>query len=305
MPMPTDTNRNDKERQLTDLDEPVINVLGIEVNQELLLRWTGWFAPKSQPFLIPKGHRLETIGERFDPKQNPEIRDTFEIYGEEDRILCRAVDAEAFLALPRDERSNLIQLQVQQGRPLVPAIRSWPNLSSRAINAAGNGLRFLWWPHLLVGHAEEILIPYIEEGRLPSRHREVPEEVWLDASSTLPGARAIAGTFALASGPNCFGTVMAAAGVEGASLEWTLREPFEEWLTQNSSVGGNDEKTGTLLIWRSDSGQVEHAAVTLGGGLALHKPSQGWMSPVKVLRVAEIIQSARSKGRRLTRRQLE
>lgn len=57
-----------------------------------------------------------------------------------------------------------------------------------------------------------------------------------------------------------------------------------------------------MLVWRSSTGLVQHAAVTLGGGWALHKPSQGWMSPVKVLAVAEVIGSARGADRRLSRR---
>ena len=282
-----------------------MRVLGIDVPQELLLRWTSWFAPQSQPFLIPKGHRLESLGEPFDPQRNPEVRDTFQIYGEDERIVHRSVDSETFLTLSRDDRATLIRLQVEQGRSVVPAIRSWPALSSSHVIAAGDGDRFLWWPQLLKGREEEVLIAFVEEGRLPSRHREVSKKVWNNAQLALPGARAIAGSFPLASGPNCFGTIMAAAGVEGAALEWMLREPFEEWLAENSDKGGSDDEVGVILIWRSDSGLVEHAAVTLGDGWALHKPSQGWMSPVKVLSVPEAIRSARQKGRRLTRRRLE
>jgi cell wall-associated NlpC family hydrolase len=61
---------------------------------------------------------------------------------------------------------------------------------------------------------------------------------------------------------------------------------------------------GTVLVWRSASGAVQHAAVTLGAGWALHKPSQGWMSPVKVLEVRDLLRSARGPDRRLGRRTL-
>jgi len=56
-----------------------------------------------------------------------------------------------------------------------------------------------------------------------------------------------------------------------------------------------------VLIWRSPGGLAQHAAVPIGGGYALHKPSQGWMSPRKVLTVQEVIASARQPGRRITR----
>lgn len=46
---------------------------------------------------------------------------------------------------------------------------------------------------------------------------------------------------------------------------------------------------------------VQHAAVTIGDGWALHKPSQGWMSPNKALTVDEVKHSARGTGQRLRR----
>ncbi|WP_221632412.1 hypothetical protein [Oryzihumus leptocrescens] len=95
---------------------------------------------------------------------------------------------------------------------------------------------------------------------------------------------------------------MAASGVSDAATQWMQREPFEEWLAARTRPGGRDDRPGTVLVWRSAEGLVQHAAVTLGDGWALHKPSQGWMSPVKVLTVAEVLLSARCPGRRLTRR---
>jgi cell wall-associated NlpC family hydrolase len=120
----------------------------------------------------------------------------------------------------------------------------------------------------------------------------------------LPAARKLAGRFPPGSGPNCFGTVMDAAGARGAANVWMQRAPFEQWLADVSRPGGHDDDPGTLLVWRSPAGLAQHVAVTLGGGWALHKPSQGWMSPSKVLNVREIIQSAREPGRHLSRRSL-
>ena len=83
-----------------------------------------------------------------------------------------------------------------------------------------------------------------------------------------------------------------------------LREPFEEWLSSTAAPGGSDDDAGTVLVWRSPDGLVQHAAVTIGGGYVLHKPSQGWMSPRKILTAKEAIASARQRGRRLTRYKL-
>ncbi|MFB9992957.1 hypothetical protein ACFFLM_13360 [Deinococcus oregonensis] len=127
---------------------------------------------------------------------------------------------------------------------------------------------------------------------------------WQAAEKLLPRARTLAGTFAHGSGPNCFGTVMAAAGVLGAELEWMQREPFEEFLANHTHAGGKDDHPGTLLVWRSKGRQLEHAAVTLGGGWALHKPSQTWMTPRAVLPAPALIRAYRTPGHRLERRTL-
>ena len=82
------------------------------------------------------------------------------------------------------------------------------------------------------------------------------------------------------------------------------REPFEAWLVDHTRPGGDDDRAGTVLVWRNGAGAVDHAALTTGDGWVLHKPSQGWMSPTKVLAVRDATLSARSPGRRLQRRRL-
>jgi hypothetical protein len=44
---------------------------------------------------------------------------------------------------------------------------------------------------------------------------------------------------------------------------------------------------------------AQHAAVTVGSGWTVHKPSQGWFDPVKVLSTSDVKASARSVGRRM------
>lgn len=61
----------------------------------------------------------------------------------------------------------------------------------------------------------------------------------------VPAAGHLAGTFAPQSGPDCFGTVMAGAGVPESADVWMLREPFELWLTTATQPGGDDEEPGT------------------------------------------------------------
>jgi hypothetical protein len=42
-------------------------VLGIDVSPETLARWVSWFAPPTQPFLVPAGSSLAGLGQEFDP----------------------------------------------------------------------------------------------------------------------------------------------------------------------------------------------------------------------------------------------
>ncbi|MGZ4698880.1 MAG: hypothetical protein ACXVGT_15125, partial [Oryzihumus sp.] len=42
-------------------------VLGIEVGDELMARWAGWFAPEVQPFLVPEGSALAELGRAVAP----------------------------------------------------------------------------------------------------------------------------------------------------------------------------------------------------------------------------------------------
>jgi cell wall-associated NlpC family hydrolase len=97
---------------------------------------------------------------------------------------------------------------------------------------------------------------------------------------------------------------MAAAGIDGADRTWMQIELFEAWLEDSTRLGGRDDQAGTVLVWRDLHARPTHAAVTLGGGYLLHKPSQGWMSPIKVLTISEGKYSARTPGHQLTRRQL-
>lgn len=281
-----------------------MRALNIPVSPELLDRWLGWFAPAEQPFLLPA--ELDGgSGLRADARPLPdELRDTYWIYGDLADVPRVWLSESQFCALERPTRVALLGAQRRLGRELVPSVRGYRRLLADTTRRLGDGHRFVWWPSSIAGHEQEVLREYIEEGRRPSRHDEVSEATWRAATSLLPGARELAGTFAATSGPNCFGTVMAAAGVPGAATQWMQREPFEQWLADRTRPGGADDRLGTVLVWRSPDGSVQHAAVAIGDGWVLHKPSQGWMSPVKILTADEAKRSARAPGRRLRRYQM-
>lgn len=238
------------------------DVLGIGVSAELLDSWRGWFAPAVQPF-----RSSEPIGRRLVPSN--EVRDTFQLYDDGPWVW---LDEEEFSALSPRVRRALLARREATGR--------------------SGGQRFPWWPSVLAKAGDGPVIEYVEEGVRPSRHREVPAAVWRAARSVVPGAEALAGTFPDGSGPNCFGTVMAGAGVPGAESEWMVREPFEEWLARRTvPIRGTayDDSPGVVLVWRDAERLVVHAAVTIGGGWAFSKPSQAWCSPRVVWTVRDTI----------------
>jgi hypothetical protein len=274
----------------------VLTVLGIPVSPGLLERWVDWLAPDEQPFFVTRKQatawRLET--DDRDPRR--EDRDTYWIYAIDAKAARTAWLTEAaYNELPQPTRAGLVRAQVNYGRGSVPTVRRWSGVVGADVRQQADGHRFVWWKSLL-GRPREILPQIVSEDLGPSRHREV--RGW---PKQFPRVRELAGTFADGSGPNCFGTVMAASGVEGAEHVWMVREPFEEWLAGHTERGGSDDVPGTVFVWRDAEGLVQHAGLTIGDGWMLHKPSQSWKSPRKIRTVAEVKRATRTAGWRLER----
>ncbi|MCL6424147.1 hypothetical protein Bequi_12290 [Brachybacterium sp. JHP9] len=231
--------------------------------------------PATQPFRVPADIAESSgwAGERA--RVTAELRDSFELY------FC-----------PPEQR--IVLLDRAQARELPTAVRAQQPAPHR-------------WPTADPARDLEQTVRRVERRRAPSRHREISAESWTRIGERLPGARGIAGTFPETSGPNCFGAVMAAAGVAGAEAEWMQIEPFERWLvgaTEPVRGAAADQEIGTVLVWRTADGQAAHAAITLGEDRLLHKASQGWMSPTVVLSVHEGKMAARYAGLHLSRRRL-
>ncbi|MGW7684782.1 hypothetical protein ACWGID_28840 [Kribbella sp. NPDC054772] len=275
----------------------MLTVLGIDVSPDLLENWVHWLAPDEQPFFVTKKQaaawKLPTDDEREPTRED---RDTYWIYAI-DGSAARTVwlNETDFMGLPKATRAGLVRAQVNHGRGSVPTVRRWSGVVGPEVRQQADGHRFVWWKSLL--RQPELILPQIVSVDMgPSRHAEVVE--W---PAGFPRVRELAGTFADGSGPNCFGTVMAGCGVEGAESVWMVREPFEAWLAEHTERGGRDDVPGTVFVWRNLEGLVEHAALTIGAGWMFHKPSQSWMSPRKVRTVAEVKRATRTAGWRLER----
>lgn len=284
---------------MTGPNAPVI--AGIVPELSLVRRWRQWVAPDVQPFVVNDRLR-DSLGVDHLTDLPLELQDTFMIYDLVGRTDVVGLSHTAFASLPPSTRAALTRYQVLAGRRLVPTLRSIPATWRPMLKADGDGHRFVWWPNTLRTVGDEPVLRFVADDLLPSRHHDVSPRTWRGAASVLPGARALAGTFASSSGPNCFATVMAAAGVTNAAEQWMLREPFEEWLSRYTHPGGTDLLVGTVLLWRDAGGAAQHAAVVIGDGWAMHKPSQGWMTPRKVLAVEGLKRRARTTGLRISRR---
>ncbi|MBE1605575.1 hypothetical protein [Actinopolymorpha pittospori] len=276
-----------------------MDVLGIEVETSLVRRWATWLAPACQPFFltVTEAAELGLTPESPPHDLSPELRDTYEVWNLAKDLEAVWLDEDAFHAQPREVRARLVLSQVRHRRGAVPSITDWADiLDAQVLREQADGHRFVWWPTLVTHHLEAVLERVLGEWQLPCQRMSVPEEIWRAASSILPNARALSGTFASGSRGSsiargsatyCFATVMAAAGVHDAD-----DEPFDAWLAAHCTAGGSDDLPGTVLVWRDADGNNTHAAVTIGGGWALHKPGQEWLSPRQVLTVPDLIRLA-------------
>lgn len=274
----------------------MLTVLGIDVSPDLLQRWVDWLAPDEQPFFVTKKQATAWDLPLDDRALRAEDRDTYRSYNVNSRAARTVWLSEASYAeLPKATRAALVRAQVNHGRGAVPTVRKWSGVVGPEIGQQADGHRFVWWKSLL-RDPKAVLPEIVSEDLGPSRHTEVRR--W---PRQLERVRELAGTFAGGSGPNCFGTVMAACGVEGAEDVWMLREPFEEWLANHTERGGRDDVPGTVFVWRDTASRVQHAALTIGDGWMLHKPSQSWMTPRKIRSVGEVKRATRTAGWRLER----
>lgn len=291
-----------------------MKVLNIEVPDALLRHWQEWLAPDVQPFFLNEQEaaalpRMTTHHSTPVLRGTPPlvtkphaIRDTFTVWKIDTYLLPVWLNEEEFNSLPNRTRSQLVRAQAVHGRGAVPTVRRWSDLfGADRLRAQADGHRFVWWPSLIAEHSQDVLRRVISEANAPSRHKEVSPQTWSNCSAILPRAKLLAGTFAAGSGPNCFGTVMAAAGVADADEMWMHNDTFDEWLDQATIRGGEYGSPGTVLVWRSNLGKALHAAVTVGDGWVLEKSSQAWSSPRSVLSVAEVVKAGRTDGSHLER----
>jgi hypothetical protein len=279
-----------------------VPVLDLEVSLDLLGRWTTWLAPIRQPFFVEDRRDWPEAGAPPPGEMTAELRDTFKVWRLRERGEVVWFDEASFMAMSRGRRARLVREQERRRRGAVPSVRRWIDLLPEdALRAQADGHRFVWWPSLLAVSPTQVLERFVADEADATRHRGAAATTWGSCAAILPRARELAGTFADGSGPNCFGTVLAAAGVDGAAEDWVQQEAFEDWLARSCARGGTDGDVGTVLVWRDSAARPVHAAVTIGDGLALEKAAQTWWTPRIVASVDEVKRASRAPGQRLER----
>lgn len=257
-------------------------VLGIGVDESLVERWRDWFAPQVQPFrtdLLPAQLAPTVPMRQVEPTL--EWTDTFFMYGGTWTWLCE----EEFNSLRPSVRRSLLAVRRRTVRPKLMPV----------------------WPSELARSGDELMFSWVASGAVrPSRHEDVPGAVWKHAQSVLPQAERLAGTFARGgSGPNCFGTVLAAAGLDVSDVQ-IGPDALQAWLGEHTEpIKGtsHDDEPGIVFAW-TEHGHVAHATVTIGDGWMLSKPSQAWSSPRLVCTVREVVNSWRYPTTRLSRHRI-
>lgn len=243
-------------------------VLGIDVDDDLLALWRGWFCPPSQLFRAENLSQatLDAV-EHVELNAIPlEIRDTFDAYAG----AWVQLDEPTFRVLPAALREELLATRDAEGE---------------------HGM--FRWPSEMEAESDGALIDFLYDGVSPSRHADVDGSTWAECASLLPDARRLAGTFARSSGPNCFATVMVATGMD-VENEHMGHRGIEDFLASRTEPVKDPDlaEPGVVLLWRRQRDEPHHACVTLGDGWALNKPAQAWWAPRYVWSLETVLADA-------------
>jgi hypothetical protein len=278
-----------------------VRLLEIEVPAELLRRWRRYLAPEWQPFFVRPEDGLSSPEMDALPVLTDDLRCTYTAWRVRDATAVVWFDEKSYMELSRADRARLVRSQVERRRGAVPSVRRWQgDFEVDKLRAQADGHRFVWWPSLLDENPEPVMRAQVEDGQLPTRHREVSEETWRRCKDVVPRARDIVGAFPESSGANCFGTTLAATG-RAVVADRALQDQFESFLEEHCTPGGRDEDPGTVLVWRDRDAIPSHSAVTIGDGWGVEKPAETWWTPTIVADVAQLIRVNRSVGLQLER----
>ncbi len=293
-----------------------MNILGCNVSHSLLEAWGRrlvferepiFVTPEQQP-LLPKGVVLLTREElRANHALAPlDLWDSYSLYqmareGLEVAFLTPAEVAE----LPAEARQEIMISQDHRGRG---QIYEWGWFDKLGIRLSPDGrdqfttedkikiaLRYDQWWALTSDQREQWLTLFVSRDRHPCLAQDLHPDQW-ERMERLhgPQIRALAGTFAPVSGPNCYAATLAAATPSvppalSIAGHWLHPAPLLRGLAERgyavSSLPATDDAMppGAVLLFRDQEQRLQHASFYMGDGLVLNKDAQSWFSPRQVL----------------------
>ena len=280
-----------------------MQVLNCPVDEAMWRRWEAHFAPQAQPFFLSEdcvgtfASQVRWTRREFGEMRTPlSLNDTFQLYEvSAEATWALWLDDAAFFSLSASARRLLLEEQRRLGRGGVVALDDWLDKAGPAdsvlLEAAADDGSFVWWTSLwrklTPALRRRVLLSFVASDRLPCERHNLSEEHWQEVDARFPAVRSLAGTFVSESGANCLSTVVAACGVPAVAEVWLHPAPFSRWLETRATETNDFDALGTVLVWRSQD-EVQHAALCLGDGWALHKEAQAWFAPRQVTALSDV-----------------
>lgn len=291
-----------------------LSILGCAVPAAQVDQWRDHLVSEAAPFFLPPGIDLpaETLILSRQALGYSGLslthRDSYATHAVSERAGFAALITPAeFDALPAETQRALLTAQVEFGRGQVyaweqaaPLLDEARDLAlSRTVTVRDRRYVILdtrLWRSLCAETQRRWLTAYLTADNPPiCQSSTLTPDQW--ARIDRPSIRRLAGTFPSASGPNCFSTVLAGLTRQPDTAHtiaenWLQQETFFDGLARRGhtrSEADVSSRQDAVLVWIDGAGVARHAALLLGGGLALNKHSQAWYSPWQILSVGDLL----------------
>lgn len=290
-------------------------ILGCPVSDALLDTWAERIVFEREPLLLteeacgllPAGTVILSAKEfsALGGWVSLDFHDSYDLYAMRRQGLQAALLTPAeFRSLPPSARTALMRLQAERGRGQIYGeafVRElcqgrMPEAFKQDLFETDGGLmlalRHDAWRALSGEARRRWLAAFVPHGRQDCLSATLRDRL-------SPSVRALSGTFAPQSGPNCFATALAAVTddpVQALSIAglWLHPEPLLRGLDQRGFKARpmhDHSAPGSVLLFADATGRVQHACFALGEGLALNKDSQAWYAPRQIQPLTTVLEN--------------
>lgn len=285
------------------------HILGCPVSEALLTSWSGLILCEAAPFFFDDDPGLPHDAlilsrEAFSENQfDLSLTDSYKLYrvSREAKSVVFLTPTE-FDALSSITQQSLLAAQVEFRRGQVYPWKQVEHLlesrevQSRSITVSDETYLVpdtKIWQALTDEVRARWLIAFVaRENTLECLSGTLADADWPPA---YPSVRALAGTFAARSGPNCFSTTLAAVTHNPVTAEtianfWLHQGTFFDGLSRRGYILTDEVVTDpdlhdAVLVWADQNGIAQHACYVIGNGFVLNKNTQAWYTPRQLLRL--------------------